>query len=141
MATIRTSGYLEEEKKIGRKYAGLMKTAFKQQISPLQKQSGKLQKVGSRVRVRGGEVRSIAVRTVNYAFVNHFGVDKNRKAHQFKTKSGKMSKRKEHPFKLNPKIQTLEIPDNIVEGFATEMAEIRGDEFLVDSTKFLINKK
>lgn len=123
------------ERAVGRKYANMMKAAFKQQISVLDKQSGKLQRVGSRVRVKDHMLQSISVRTVNYAFVNFHGVDKIRKAHSFKSKKGNVFQRKEHPFKLNPKIQTLEIPDNIVNGFATEIAEIRGDEVLAEASK------
>lgn len=126
---------LGAERAVGRKYANMLKDSFKKQISILDKRSGKLQRVGSRVRVRNLQLQSIAVRTVNYAFVNYYGVDTVRKAHTFKSKKGNVFERKAHPFKLNPKIQSLEIPENIINGFADEIAEIRGDQVLAEASQ------
>lgn len=140
METISIKDYTAEERAIGKKYAMQMRDAFKQQVSVLDKQSGALRKVGHRVRFRNQEVQSISVRTVNYAFINFFGVDKERKAHSFRTATGKTFKRKSHPFKLNSKIQTLEIPKQIIDGFADEISELRGDKVLADAGRFLIKK-
>lgn len=122
------------ERKVGRKYANMMKDAFRRQISVLDKRSGKLQRVGSRVRVRNHMLESISIRTINYAFVNFHGVNKVRKEHSFKGNSGNLFTRKAHPFRLNPKIRTLEIPDHIVQGFADEITEIRGDKVLAEAS-------
>lgn len=130
------------ERKVGRKYANMMKDAFRRQISVLDKRSGKLQRVGSRVRVKDHMLQSISIRTVNYAFVNFHGVNKVRKEHSFKGSTGNVFARKAHPFRLNPKIRTLEIPDHIVQGFADEIADIRGDKVLAEaSNNFKITNK
>ena len=126
------------EKEVGRKYANMMRAAFRAQISVLDKKSGTLKKIGSRVRFKNLQLQSIAIKTVNYAFVNFYGVDKDRKEHiMHLSKKGSNVKRKTHPFKLNPKIQTLEIPNHIVEGFATELAEIRGSQIITEASKNL----
>ncbi|MDD3772113.1 MAG: hypothetical protein RBT46_04340 [Weeksellaceae bacterium] len=140
METISIKDYTAEERAIGKKYAMQMRDAFKRQISVLDKQSGALRKAGYRVRFRDQEVQAISVQTVNYAFVNYFGVDKERKSHSLKTATGKISIRKSHPFKLNSKIQTLEIPNQIIDGFADEISELRGDKVLVDASRLLLKK-
>lgn len=128
---------LGAERAIGKKYAIMMRDVFRRQVSVLDKKTGTLKRAGYRVRVRNLQLQSIAVRTVNYAFVNYHGVDTQRKAHQFKSKSGGVFTRKAHPFKLNPKIQTLEIPEHIVNGVADELAEVRGNRVLAEASENL----
>lgn len=128
---------LGAERAIGKKYAIMMRDVFKRQVSVLDKKSGKLNRAGYRVRVRNLMVQSIAVQTVYYAFINYHGVFHDRRQHSFKSKAGNMFTRKAHPFKLNPKIQTLEIPENIINGFADELAEVRGNYVLAEASKNL----
>lgn len=137
MTDINIKDTITQEKAVGRKYAQQLLHSIKSQLAVLNKQTGKLQKAGSRVRVRNGELLSISVITVNYAFINHYGVDKERQSHTFKSKSGKTLIRKAHPFKLDPKVKKLEIPGNIVNGIADEISEIRGSKVLIEANKAL----
>lgn len=139
MKIISVKDNTAKERVIGKKYALLMRASFKKQVSVLDKRSGLLKKVEYRVRFRNNKLQSTAAKTVNYAFVNHFGVDKERKSHIFKSSTGKTFMRKALPFKLNPKIQ-LEIPPEIINGFADEIAALRGDKVLVNMGRFLQRK-
>lgn len=132
---MRGRDFISEERAVGRKYAILLRDNFKQQISVLQKRTGETFRVRYRVSFRDLHVRSVVVRTTKVPFIQHFGVDKMRKAHTFRSKSGNTFTRKEHPFKLASKIPSLEIPDHISEGFADEISSIRGDEMLYAAGK------
>lgn len=128
---------ISKERELGRRYARMLRDSFKSQISVLQKHTGQTSKVGYRVRFRDLMLQSIAVRTTKVPFINYFGVDKERKSHSFHSKSGAVLVRKAHPFKLNPKISDLNIPRHIVDGFADELSELRGDRIMVDAGKLL----
>lgn len=125
------------ERAVGQKYARLLLKSVKAQLSVLEKDTGETSRPGYRVRLRSYQLQSISVITKKSAFINHFGVDKVRKAHTFETEEGKVFQRKAHPFKLNPKIKTLGIPASIINGLADEIADIRGREVLVEATKAL----
>ncbi|MFA7448732.1 MAG: hypothetical protein WCY77_09870 [Weeksellaceae bacterium] len=125
------------ERAIGQKYAKLLRNSVRSQLSVLNKKTGKTSRPGYRVRLRSYQLQSISVVTQKSAFVNHFGADTVRKAHTFKSKKERVFQRKEHPFKLNPKIKTLEIPASIINGLADEIADLRGREVLVEATKAL----
>jgi len=123
---------ISKEKAIGRKYALELRNDFKSQISVLNKKTGATSKIGYRVRFRDLMLQSIAVRTTKVPFINHFGVDKERQAHQVKSKLGKIYTRKAHPFKLNSKISDLTISETLVNNFADEISELRGDKVLAE---------
>lgn len=125
------------ERAIGQKYAKLLRNSIKSQLSVLDKKTGTTSKVGYRVRFRNNELQSVSAKTIKSAFINHFGVDTQREAHTFKSKKGNVFQRKEHPFKLVPKVKTLGIPDFIVNGFANDIAELRGDGVLIGASKAL----
>lgn len=129
-----------EERTIGNKYAQQLRSSFKKQVSVLDKITGQTSKPGYRVRFRDSVLQSIAVRTVKSPFVNFYGVDKERKSHSFKSRSGKTVIRKAHPFKLNPKILELSIPDNIINGLADDISNLRGDRVLVEAGNQLQTK-
>lgn len=141
MMNISIKDNIAAERAVGQKYAKLLRDSIKRQLSVLDKKSGKTSKPRYRVRFRSYQLQSISVVTVKSAFVNHFGVDTQREAHFLTTKSGRTIKRKAHPFKLNPKIKSLEIPASIVNGLADEIAAIRAGEILIEASKALeINK-
>lgn len=137
MADINIKDTIAQEKAVGRKYAQQLLHSIKSQLAVLDKQTGKTSRPVSRVRFRFYQLESIGVVTVKSAFINHFGVDKERKSHTFKSKSGKTLIRKAHPFKLDPKVKKLEIPASIVNGLADEISEIRGTEVLIEANKAL----
>lgn len=132
---MRGRDLISEEKVIGKKYVKLLRNSFKSQISVLNKRTGRTFKVGTRVRFRDLMLQSIAVRTTHVPFINFYGVDKERKEHYFKSKSGKVLTRKEHPFKLVSKIKDLNIPTAIINGFADEIGELRGDAIIATADK------
>jgi hypothetical protein len=65
------------------------------------------------------------------------GRSKTRKAHTFKSESSNELTWKAYPFILRPKIQTLEIPEPIVNSFADEIAGIRGSHVLAEASRNL----
>lgn len=125
------------EKAVGQKYAKLLRNSIKSQLAVLDKQTGKTSRPGYRVKFRSYQLESISVVTVKSAFVNHFGADIERRAHTITSKLGHEFQRKAHPFKLNPKIKTLEIPASILNGLADEIADIRSNEVLIEASKAL----
>lgn len=132
--------YISEERRIGKKYAIELRNSFKKQISVLEKQSGKSFKPGYRIRFRDLMLNSIAVRTVNYVFVQHYGVDGARKTHTVR-RNGKSFIRKEHPFKLESKVKELMIPEGIVNGLADEISGLRGDQVMAQFDKEFQSKQ
>lgn len=129
---MRGRDFIAEEKQIGRKYGTLMRNSFRAQVAVLKRDSGKSSKPSYRARYFDTMLTSLSVRTVNYVFPNFYGVDTERKEHFFRSKSGKMVARKAHPFKLNPKIKDLTIPEDIVNGLADDLSELRGTEVMTD---------
>lgn len=125
--------FIGEEKKIGRKYAIALRDSFRRQIAGLSKNTGKASKPGYQVRFRYLMLQSIAVRTVKYTFINHYGVDTIRKANS--PNGGPVLHRKPHPFKLKSTIPEINIPERILNGLADDIAELRGDRVLTEAGK------
>lgn len=129
---MRGRDFISEERAIGKKYAVQLRNSFKNQISVLDKHTGNTFKTGYRVRIRDLMLQSIAVRTNKVPFINHFGVNKDRAQNTYHSKSGRVFTRKGHPFRLTPKIKDLHIPENLINGLADEIGELRGDHALTE---------
>jgi hypothetical protein len=136
---------IEAEKAAGREAARELAAFIRGKHKSLfEKHSGRLQKVGYGIRTRNHFLTSVSAKTVKYAYVQHFGVDKTREAHGIKSHKAESKKgkvftrnsfiRKAHPFKLKAK-NHLEIPPSIVEKLANKIGEIRADEVLTETSK------